>query len=151
MSSTQQAMFVRYDRNDIPRNERMAICYVRGVALFLFDWVRQRCVITAPDGHVIHDLPSRFLVQILKSLINYKSKAMRLKLKGAPHCDTASLRKQVTNVVRCDSEVESLWKNNTGICDDSLTIEGKDSYTIQMKGGLGTKPLDPSKFLFSAF
>ena len=91
-----------YDWNDIPHNERLAICYVRGVALFQFNWVQSHLIATARDGHVLEDLPSRFLVQILKLLMNYKAKAMRMKMKGAPHFNTASLRRQASNVVKCD-------------------------------------------------
>ena len=149
MSMSQSVMMMAFDRNDISRNERMAICYVRGVALSLFDWVRCQLVITGPEGHVLDDLPSRFLVQILKSLINYKSKAMRIKIKGAPHCDTGTLRRQAANIVKCDSVVEILWKNSVGIADDRLTIEGKDSYRVQKKEGPSNKPLGPSKFQFA--
>ena len=151
MSVAQSAIMMAYDRNDIPHNERLAICYVRGVALFLFDWVRSHLIVTARDGHVLEDLPSRFLVQILKTLINYKAKAMRMKMKGAPHCNTASLRRQSSNVVKCDSLVDNLWRDDAGIPDDSLAIEGKDRYTVQRKEGPISKPLDPSKCYISAF
>jgi len=149
MSMSQSVMMMAFDRNDISRNERMAICYVQGVALSLFNWVRCQLVITAPEGHVLNDLPSRFLVQILKSLINYKSKAMHIKIKGAPHCNTGTLRRRAANIVKCDSVVEILWKNSIGIADNRLTIEGKDSYRVQKKEEPSNKPLGPSKFQFA--
>jgi hypothetical protein len=151
MSVSQSTIMMAYDRNDIPHNERLAICYVRGVALFLFDWVRSHLIITARDGHVLEDLPSRFLVQILKSLVNYKAKAMRMKMKGAPHCNTASLRRQVSNVVKCDDLVQNSWRDNAGLPDDHLAMEGKDCYMVQRKEGPMSKPLDPSKCYISAF
>jgi len=148
MTRTQSAMMTAYDRNDIPRNERLAICYVRGVALSLFDWVRCQLIVTGCDGHVVDDLPSRFLVQILKSLVNYKAQAMSRKLKGAPHCDTATLRKQVANMVKCDGVIEALWKNDKGIPNDRLGIEDK-GYVVQKTEGPANKSLDPVCCRFS--
>jgi hypothetical protein len=148
ISGPQKVLMAKYDRNDIPRNERMAICYVRGVALSLFDWVRSQFIITAPDGKILHDLPSQFLIQVLNALITYKSRAMRMKIKGAPHCDTTVLRKQITNVVRCDSRVESLWRNKAGKIEDKLAFDG-EGYLMQRKAGPITKKLDPSKLSLS--
>jgi len=150
-TKTQHAMMVAYDRNDIPRNERRAICYVRGVALALFDWVRWNLVITAPDGHVVDDLPSQFLIQILKSIINYKSRAMCIKLRGAPHCETGALRKQAGNVVSCDSALRHLWRHSEGIRDDWLAIENKDGYIVQQKEGPSKNLTDSGKFPFLGF
>ncbi len=75
---------------------------------------------------------------------------MHIKIKGASYCNTGLLRRQAANVVKCDSVVESLWKNSKGITDDRLTIEGKDSYGIQKKEGPSNKPLGLSKFQFAA-
>ena len=150
MTDAQHAMMVAYDRNDIPHNERMAVCYVRGVALSLFDWVRWRLLITGPDGDVLADLPSRFLMQILKSVVNYKSRAMRMKIRGAPHCETRTVRTQAANVVRCDSILKGLWKHGEGIPEDQLEIEDKDRYVVQKRQGPSNKPLDPSEFQTSA-
>jgi hypothetical protein len=151
MSTLQSILMTQFDCNDIPSNEHMAVCYVRGVALSLCDWVRWRLVITPPDGHVLDDLPSRYLVQILKSVVNYKSKAMWMRLKGAPHCCTGTLRRQAANVVRCESVFESLWKDNEGIPDDNLTMVGKDSYKVQKTEGPRNISLDTSKLLCLAF
>jgi hypothetical protein len=148
---TQASMMLLHDRNDIPQNERLAICYVRGVALFLFDWVRTRLQITGPDGRVVEDLPSRFLVQTAKSVVNYKGKAMRMKMKGAPHCSTVSVRRQISNAVRCDSSLETLWKANVGIPDNTLAIEGKKGYVVQRKAGPTNKPPNPSECYISSF
>ena len=150
MSEAQKFLMAKYDRNDIPRNERKAICYVRGVALSLIDWVRSQFVIIASDGTVLVDLPSRFIVQMLTTVVNYKSKAMRLKLKGAPHCDTAALRKQVMNVVKCDAAVEKLWTNNAGITEDDFAFQGK-GYSVQRKAGPRNRSLEPSKWPWLAF
>ena len=146
MTASQHVMMSVYDRNDISYNERLAICYVRGVALSLFDWFRWRLVVSAPDGHIVEDLPSHFLVQILKSLLNYKSQAMSAKLKGAPHCNTGTLRKQVANLLRSDGVLKAFWQNNKVIPNDQLAIEGKDGYVVQKREGPANKSLDPSKF-----
>jgi hypothetical protein len=146
ISGPQKVLMAKYDRNDIPRNERMAICYVRGVALSLFDWVRSQFIITAPDGQILHDLPSQFLVKVLNALITYKARAMQMKLKGAPHCDSTALRKQISNVVKCDPHIEKLWNDKAGTVEDKLAFEGQ-GYLMQKKAGLITKKLDPSKLL----
>ena len=49
-SKDQIFLMSTYDRNDISSNERMAICYARGVALSIFEWVRTEFVVTHPDG-----------------------------------------------------------------------------------------------------
>ena len=150
MTPTQSTMMLLHDRNNIPQNERLAICYVRGVALFLFDWVRTRLQITGPDGRVVEDLPSRFLVQSGKSVVNYKGKAMRMRMKGAPHCDTSSVRRQLANVVKCDSSLETLWIKNVGIPDNTFAIEGKNGYVVQRKAGPTNKPPNPSECYISS-
>ena len=76
MGFAQVPLMKQYDCNNIPRNEHMAICYARGIALSIFDWVRSQFVITGPDGNVVDDLPSLFLVQILKSVVSYKAQAV---------------------------------------------------------------------------
>lgn len=145
MSDTQKNFMMKYDRNNIPTNERKAIIYARGVALYMFRWVRSEFDITGPDGHVVEDLPSRFLVQILKALITYKAQAMRSAWKGSPHCDTASLKRQVTNVVRCDPLIEKMWNNGETLSENSLEFEGKDGYSVKRKDEAGNEAPDPSK------
>ncbi len=76
---------------------------------------------------------------------------MRMKMKGAPHCNTALLRRQASNVVKCDGLVENLWRDNAGIPDNRLAIEDKDCYMVQKKEEPISKPLDPSKRYISAF
>ncbi len=122
-----------YDCNDIPSNERMAISYARGVALSIFDWVWSHCEVIGPDGNIVVDLPSQFLIQIVKTLINYKVKAMQLKLKGASQCDTRSLWKQVANVLKCDNLLEIMWQNSDSICDNSLEFKNRDGYSVNVK------------------
>jgi hypothetical protein len=145
MSEDQNILWVNYDLNDITENERSAISYARGVALCIFDWVRNEFDITGPDGCVVDDLPSRFLVQILKAILSYKAQAMRSKLTHIPHCDTASVKRQVNNVVVCDPLVYKLWNNGKSISDNSLEFEGKDGYSVVRKATAGKKSTDPCK------
>src|SRR3979490_478406 len=61
----QQWLWKKFDRNNIPGDERMAICYARGIALELFRWIRMWCVVKTPEGDIIDDLPSRHMVALL--------------------------------------------------------------------------------------
>jgi hypothetical protein len=142
-SDTHIPLMKQYDCNNIPRNERMAICYARGIALSIFEWVRSQFVITGPDGNVVDDLPSLFLVQILKSVVSYKARAVQLELGGAPHCSTTALRKQVANAVKCDRRVDNLWRNSQDICNNSLAFKG-DGYLIERKA-MPNKGVHPSR------
>jgi hypothetical protein len=72
-SEDQMTLMSNYDCNNIPSNERMAICYTRGMALAIFHWVRLNCVVRSPDGKVIKDLPSKYVVQVLNTLLSYKA------------------------------------------------------------------------------
>jgi hypothetical protein len=132
ISNVQRSLMLKYDQNNIPRNERLAIIYAQGVAFSIFNWVQSHFIVTGPDGDV-DDLPSCFLVQILKTLIKCKQKAMRLQLKGAPHCNTKSLRKQVMNIVECDSCIKNRWANSDDIFDNSLAFQSKDGYFVERK------------------
>ena len=132
-SAAQRHLMAAYDLNHITANERQALCYARGVALSIFDWVRNTLVITAPDANVVRDLPSKFFIQIVKALMNYKSRAMQMKLKGAPHCDTRSLRRQVINVLKSDVLLEDMWKHSEGISDTTLAFGSKDGYSVAKK------------------
>jgi hypothetical protein len=110
-TTLQKKLMLQYDRNNIPANERMAICHARGVGLAIFEWIRSSLLIKAADGKVIEDLPSRFIVQVLCCLLSYKEKALRRMLKGAPHCTLKLLKAQVENVVKCDPLIEVLWND----------------------------------------
>ena len=148
-SYTQKNLMQEFDRNSIPSNERMAICYARGAALSIFNWVRKFAVIKGPDGNVVEDLPSRFLVQILNTLLKYKSRAMQVGLGGAPHCSVSLLSNQVENMLKCDAQAEELWGKRQSICDDSLAFFPKDRYSVEWK----TMPSngEPSMFFFLLF
>ena len=50
-----------FDHNSIPSNERMAICYARGAALSIFNWVWKFAMIKEHDGNVVEDLKVRML------------------------------------------------------------------------------------------
>lgn len=143
----QQRLWRQFDRNNIPGDERMAMCYARGIAVELFRWIRMWCIVKTPDGDIIDDLPSKHMVEILTVLLDYKSKAEARKLKGAPHCALWMLKAQVLNVVKCDSSVEELWNNRKSKSKGSLTILD-EGCTIQWKDDAPGKIIHPSK-LFS--
>ncbi len=75
-----------FDWNDIPGDECMAICYAHGVALAIFGWICDWCIVKTLDGEVVEDLPSKYLVNLLDALVGYKDKAKAQGLEGAPHC-----------------------------------------------------------------
>jgi len=116
----QQRLWKEFDRNNIPGDERMAICYARGVALAVFRWIRLWCIVKTPDGELVDDLPSKHIVDLLASLLAYKTKAVMQKLKGAPHCASWMLTAQVLNVVTCDSLIEDLWSKRNSRSSHSL-------------------------------
>lgn len=130
-SHSQKVLMEEFDRNNISANERMAICHARGIALTIFNWVREYCTIKDGKGNVVEDLPSRFLVQILKALLKYKAKANQEKLGGAPHCDLHMLERQVMNVLACDTLARKVWDKRQDIPDDSLEFGRKKGYTLQ--------------------
>ena len=55
----QQNLWKMFDQNNIPGDERLAICYSRGLALSVFQWIRKWCTVKKPDGEIIDDLPSK--------------------------------------------------------------------------------------------
>ncbi len=75
LTEAEKQLIMTNDINGIPTNERLAMCYTRGAALHLFRWVRECCIIHGPEGSVVKDLPSRFLIQIGKAMIYYKTKS----------------------------------------------------------------------------
>ena len=107
----QRKQMLQHDSNAIPANERIAICYARGMGLAIFDWIRSCCVIKTPEGKEVEDLPSRHIVQILHSLLSYKLAAVERQIEGAPHCTSSMLKAQVVNVVKCDTLIENLWQD----------------------------------------
>jgi hypothetical protein len=75
---------------------RIAICYTRGVALHVFAWIRKQCIVKNPNGEIMDDLPSKYVVELLDALLAYKLKTDKRKLKGAPHCAFWMLKAQVS-------------------------------------------------------
>jgi hypothetical protein len=111
----QQCLWRKFDRNNIPGDERMAICYARGIALHVFKWIREFCIFKTPDGTILQDLPSKYMVDVLDALLVYKSRADRMNLLGPPHCSASMLQAQVSNVVEVNHSVKALWKERR--CD----------------------------------
>jgi hypothetical protein len=122
VTAMQKRLMILFDRNDISSNERLGICYARGVALMVFEWIRSYCVIKNHQGDVVDDLPSIYVVQILNALLAYKANAMHKKHVGAPHCNVALLTAQVDNVVKCDKAIEKLWTERQRFPSDTLAI-----------------------------
>src|SRR5271168_4378225 len=104
-----QQILIDHDINTIPINERLAICYARGIALRLINWIRHCSVITGPGGDTMYDLPSRFFIQIAQTLIKYKQGANASKLDVQANCTMDMLTKQINNVLDIDPQISSLW------------------------------------------
>jgi hypothetical protein len=111
----QRSLWKKFDRNNIPGDKRMAICYAHGIALHVFEHIRKFCIVKTPAGTILDDLPSKYMVHVLDARLVYKSRAAQLNLGGAPHCSAAMLQVQVSNVVEVDHSVKVLWKERT--CD----------------------------------
>ena len=126
-----QQILIDHDINNIPFNERLAICYARGAALHIFKWIRHCSVITGPGGHTIDDLPTRFFLQIAQTIIKYKEGANASKLDLKANCTLEKITKQVNNVVALEPRIASLWSERHLLPSDLLTLADQDSYTVQ--------------------
>lgn len=133
MTKEQQQLWKDFDRNDIPGDERMAICYARGIALAVFQWIRTRCIVKDPVGEVLDDLPLKQMVELLGALLAYKANAATRRLNGVPHCNLGMLKAQVLNVVGCDSSIEKLWKDGKGKSSNSLRMTLDEGCTVVWK------------------
>lgn len=131
-------LMTQYDINGIPTNERLAICYCRGVALHLFEWVRQCCIVRGPDGSVVEDLPLRFLVQIGAALIQYKRKAEENNLEGVTHCSLALLTAQINNLMLINDNINETWSIHSANQSDCLELEDQSNYQFEWKVGWET-------------
>lgn len=138
LTPSEKLLLTKYDVNAMPLDERMASCYARGAAFHLFDWVRSCCVIYGPDGAVVHDLPSLFLVQIGKAMLRYKKKAVAKKLDGVTHCTLALLTAQVNNVMQSDEKVSKMWALQSEPSSDSLELADKSMYKLKWNDGWQT-------------
>lgn len=126
-----QQILIDHDINTIPINERLAICYARGVALRLINWIRHCSVITGPGGDSISDLPSRFFIQIAQTLIKYKEGANASKLDVQANCTLEMLTEQINNVIDIDPQISSLWPERHSLPSDSLALANQDEYSVQ--------------------
>lgn len=136
VASTEQTfLMASHDINAIPFNERLAISYARGVALHVIRWIRDSCEVKGPDGKVVEDLPSIFMVQLLSALLAYKSAAQRRGLQGVPHCTFDLVFNQVENVVKCDPLLALAWRSRPREPSTSLALESKELYSVKWKEG----------------
>ena len=110
-SDEQKKLLGKFDRCDITGDERSAMCYARGVAIIIFNWIRNHCtLILAGQSDPIDDLPSQYMCKLLRAILRYKHCAMEKELSGAPHCSYEDLLKQIENVIQCDKHIFSCWK-----------------------------------------
>ena len=128
-----QRILIDHEINTIPVGERFAICYSRGVALHLINWIRNFCVITGPGGENIRDLPSYFFVQIAQTLIKYKEGANASKLELRANCTLDMLTKQIENVVEVDVHFSSLWLERHSLPSNSLALLNQDEYSVKWR------------------
>jgi hypothetical protein len=128
-----QQILIDHDINTIPVNERFAICYSRGVALHLINWIRHFCVITGPGGENVRDLPSYFFVQIAQTLIKYKEGANTSRLDLRANCTLDMLTRQIKNVVEVDPHFSSLWSERHSLPSDSLKLANQDEYSVKWR------------------
>ena len=109
-TSRQSYMMAAFDQNDIPSDERMAICYTRGVAIFMLRSIREHCLVVDADGNELDDLPTRHLARQMRALISYKKAAVLDSLKGAPHCTLNLLELQIENLAAWDSDLSRFYE-----------------------------------------
>jgi hypothetical protein len=143
-----ERLWKEFDWNNIPGNERIAIRYAHGIALEVFRWIRTWCIVKNPDGEIIDDLPSKYIVNLLDALLAYKLKALSWWFDGAPHCMLWMLKAQVLNVVEVDPSFEKLWKSRTNQLSHSLTLTLDAGCTVEWKDNRPTAIKQHSK-LFS--
>ena len=131
-----QQILIDHDFNTIPVNERFAICYSRGVALHLINWIRRFCVITGPGGEVVQDLPSSFFVQIAQTLISYKKGANFSQLDLKANCKLDMLTRQMENIVKIDPHFSSLWSERHSLPSDSLALANQNEYLVKWQSDI---------------
>jgi len=115
------------------QHKRITICYARAIGLAVFQWFCTWCIVKTLDGEIIDKLPSKYIVQLLDTLLAYKPKAVSQKLDGAPHCALWMLKAQVFNVVKFDSWVEKLWNQRMGEPSRNFTLTLDAGCTVQWK------------------
>ena len=135
LTADEKRLITTYDINGIPTNERLAMCYTRGAALHLFRWVRECCIVHGPEDSVVEDLPSRFLTQIGRAMICYKTRAEQKSLQGATHCSLGLLTSQINNVMAFDNEVHKMWAEGLEQESESLELENQSKYRIEWRVG----------------
>ena len=131
----QLKLWHQHDRNNIPADERLAICYARGIALAVFRWIRECCIVKNHYGTIMDDVPSRFMVQLVAALSVYKSQSVQRRFNGAPHCTKAKLEVQIDNAIRSDALIKEAWdKRAKGVAIHDLKLYVEPGSTVQWKG-----------------
>jgi hypothetical protein len=130
----QQHLWKKFNRNNIPGDECIAMCYAHGIALNVFRWIHMWCIVKNPDGEILDDLPWKSMVELLSALLAYKTEAGTRRLTGAPHCAYWMLKAQVLNVIKCDISLEKLWNERKGKSSDSLRMSLDEGCTVEWNG-----------------
>lgn len=123
--------FKSCDINAIPFYERTSICYARGVALRLFDWIRQCAIVKDSAGELVEDLPSLFLVQITRLLLTYKKEANACRRDEDVDHSLPALLRQVENVIDMDKGFANVWSNSDDKPTRSFDIPNLSGYSVQ--------------------
>jgi len=126
-----QQILIDHEINSITIGEQFAICYARGVALHLIDWIHTCSEIRGPGGAIITDLPSHFFIQITQTLIKYKEGGNASKLDLQANCMLGMLTKQIENVVKVDPRILSLWSEQHLLPSRSLVLANQEEYSVQ--------------------
>lgn len=125
-----------FDRNKIPKEERVSMRYARGIALELIRWVRTFCVVKRSSGMVVEDLPTEYLARQMATLLKYKEDAVSDDIFGAPQCTLELLRIQIENVPTCDEALSRYWHAKRSTLDTyHLGFGPKEGYSISWLPG----------------
>lgn len=111
-STLAKSNMLNYEINDIPCQDRLRMCYSRGLCLDIFRWFRSSYDVRDKMTKQKVDLPSLYFHQILVALNGYKFAAEKEGLPGTAHCSAAQVRSQIKNVVELDPQTDVLFRDD---------------------------------------
>ena len=76
MTPAEQEVLDSYDQNKIPKQERVAMMFYRGLAFKVIEWIKLHFDFWNPEGEAI-DLPLHYLTQQLLALSEYQQGSCR--------------------------------------------------------------------------
>ncbi|PPQ74671.1 hypothetical protein CVT26_005516 [Gymnopilus dilepis] len=124
--------------------ERLAMVHARGIALELLDWVRYSCHIVSPEGQLVEDFPTQYLLGHMSTLLSYKAEYQSSAIRGFPNCDYAAIHRQIMNVLTCDNRLHSRWTVPQTV--DVFKSQEESCYTVTWAEG-PFKPVSYSDLL----